>query len=413
MKSKRLILIALIVVAAVVFGVYYLRNHGYESTDNAFIDGDIMQISPRVAGQVVAVHVQENQHVNKGDVLVELDPADYRARLAEAEGRLADTTAKAAAAEANLALASDVTGAVVGQASAALDAARDQTEVLRARLRQDDATIQAAQAAAQQAQARAKAADADAGRAAADAERYRALFRKDEVSRQVLDRAEAEARATAANLEAARQAAAAAEAQLNQARAARASTEAGLRIAERQVAQAEARLREAKAGPEQVRARQADVRAFQAQVAQQKAAAEQAQLNLSYTRIVAPDSGYVTRKSVQPGNFVQAGQNLMALVSDRTWVVANFKETQITEMHAGQDVELRIDAYPDRKLRGKVDSIQAGSGARFSLLPPENATGNYVKVVQRVPVKIVFAEPPPKDLKFGPGMSVVPRVRVR
>jgi membrane fusion protein (multidrug efflux system) len=285
--------------------------------------------------------------------------------------------------------------------------------VLRARLRQDDATIQAAQAAAQQAQARAKAADADAGRAAADAERYRALFRKDEVSRQVLDRAEAEARATAANLEAARQAAAAAEAQLSQARAARASTEAGLRIAERQVAQAEARLKEAKAGPEQVRARQADVRAFQAQVAQQKAAAEQAQLNLSYTRIVAPDSGYVTRKSVQPGNFVQPGQNLMALVSDRIWVVANFKETQITGMRAGQDVELRIDAYPDRKLRGKVDSIQAGSGARFSLLPPENATGNYVKVVQRVPVKIVFAEPPPKEMKFGPGMSVVPRVRVR
>jgi membrane fusion protein (multidrug efflux system) len=413
MKSKRLILIVLIVVAAVAFGVYYLRNQGYESTDNAFIDGDIMQISPRVAGQVVAVHIRENQHVNKGDLLVELDPADYRARLVEAEGRLADTTAKAAAAEANLALASDVTGAVVGQASAALEAARDQTEVLRARLRQDDATIQAAQAAAQQAQARAKAADADAGRAAADAERYRALFRKDEVSRQVLDRAEAEARATAANLEAARQAAAAAEAQLSQARAARASTEAGLRIAERQVAQAEARLKEAKAGPEQVRARQADVRAFQAQVAQQKAAAEQAQLNLSYTRIVAPDSGYVTRKSVQPGNFVQPGQNLMALVSDRIWVVANFKETQITGMRAGQDVELRIDAYPDRKLRGKVDSIQAGSGARFSLLPPENATGNYVKVVQRVPVKIVFAEPPPKEMKFGPGMSVVPRVRVR
>ncbi len=413
MKNKRFLLIAIAVVAAVIAGSYYFRNHGYESTDNAFIDGDIMQVSPRVPGQVLAVHVRENQHVNKGDLLVELDPADYQARLAEAEGRLSDASGKAAAAEANLALATGVTGAVSSQAGAALDAARDQTEVLRARLRQDDANIQAAQAGSQQAEARAKAAEADASRAAADAERYRALFRKDEVSRQLLDRSEAEARATAANLEAARQAVAAAQAQLAQARAARASTEAGLRIAERQVAQAEARLKEAGTGPEQVRARNADVRAFQGQVAQQRAAAEQARLNLAYTRIVAPDSGYVTRKSVQPGNFVQVGQNLLALVSDRAWVVANFKETQINDMRPGQDVELRIDAYPDRQFHGKVDSIQAGSGARFSLLPPENATGNYVKVVQRVPVKIAFAEALPKEVKVGPGMSVVPRVHVR
>lgn len=413
MKDKRIIIIGLILIGVVVAIYFYWRSQAFESTDNAFIDGDIAQVSARVPGQVIRVHVQENQHVNKGDLLVELDPADYQARLEEAKAKLGDILARQGGAESNLALASGVTGAVLLQAQAALEGARDQLEVLKARLQQDDANIRAAQAGAQQAEARRTAAEAEAGRAEADLTRYRALFQKDEISRQMLDRAQTEARATAANWEAAKQLVAAAEAQLAQARAARASTEAGLRIAEKQVAQAEARLKEAQAGPQQVRARESDVRSLRAQVDQQKAAVEQAQLNLSYTRIVAPDSGYVTRKSVQPGNFVQVGQALLALVSDRTWVVANFKETQLEHMRPGQPVDVRIDAYPDQRLHGRVESIQAGSGARFSLLPPENASGNYVKVVQRVPVKIVFDQAPPAGLKLGPGMSVVPRVRVQ
>ena len=413
MKNKRFLLIGLLLVGAVLAVWYYLRSQSYESTDNAFIDGDIMQVSPRVPGQVLRVHVSENQHVNKGDLLLEIDPADYEARLAEAQGRLRDTAAKASGAQSNLALTSDVTGAILMQANAALAAAGGQIEVLKARQQQDEAGARMAEAAAQQAEARRIAAEAEAARAKADFARYRALYQKDEVSKQLLDRSEAEARATAANAEAAKQLVAGAHAQLAQAKAVQSSTLASLRITEKQVVQAEGRLQEAQAGPEQVRSRQSDVRALQAQTEQQKAAVQLAELNLSYTRIVAPDSGYVTRKAVQPGNFVQTGQALMALVSDRVWVVANFKETQLAHMRPGQPVDLRIDAYPGEKLRGRVDSIQAGSGARFSLLPPENATGNYVKVVQRVPVKIVFVEPPPASIKIGPGMSVAPRVRVQ
>jgi membrane fusion protein (multidrug efflux system) len=413
MKNKKLLAVPFALIVLVIAAWFYVRSQSYESTDNAFVDGDIIQLSPRVPGQVLRVRVADNQHINKGDVLVEIDPSDYRARLAEAEGRLNDTLAKGSGAQSNLAVASGVTDAVLIQAEAALEAARGQIAVLRARLEENEASIRAAEADFRQASARRAAAEAEARRAEADDARYRSLYGKDEVSKQMLDRAEAEARATAANLEAATQLVAGSEAQLARARAARDSTQASLRISERQVVQAEGRVKEAGAGPDQVRARRSEVEAYRAQAEQQRAAVEQARLNLSYTNIVAPDSGYITRKTVQPGNFVQAGQVLMALVSDRIWVVANFKETQLTHMRPGQPVELRIDAYPRQKFRGRVDSIQAGSGARFSLLPPENATGNYVKVVQRVPVKIVFVDPPPLDLKIGPGMSVVPKVKVR
>ena len=413
MRNKRFFVVALILIGVAIAVWYYLQSQYYESTDNAFVDGDIIQLSPRVAGQVLKVNVADNQHVNKGDVLAELDPADYQARLAEAQGKLNDTLAKGSGAQSNLALASGVTDAVLIQTNAALEAARDQIAVLKARLDQDQATIRVAEAAVQQAVARRAAAEAEAKRAEADAVRYRTLFAKDEVSKQMLDRAETDSRATAANSEAAAQLIAGAQAQLAQAKAVQASTLASLRITERQVVQADGRVKEAQAGPDQVRSRQSDVQSFRAQAEQQRGAVEQARLNLSYTRIVAPDSGYITRKAVQPGNIVQVGQALMALVSDRIWVAANFKETQLTHMRPGQSVELRMDAYPQQKFRGRVDSIQAGSGARFSLLPPENATGNYVKVVQRVPVKIVFVDPPPANLKIGPGMSIVPKVRVR
>jgi membrane fusion protein (multidrug efflux system) len=413
MKTKSILLIGFTILGVAVGLYYYWQSQAYESTDNAFIDGDIVQISARVPGQLQCVNVSENQHINKGDALAELDPADYQARLAEAEGKLADIQAKMGGAQSNLTLTSEVTGAVIQQVQAALEGSQDQLEVLKARLQQDEAGIQAAEANAQQARSRRTAAEAEASRAAADATRYASLYEKNDISRQMLDRAQTEARATAANRDAAGQFVAAAEAQLGQAKAARLSTLAASRIAQKQVAQAEARLKEAQAGPEQVKSRESDVRSLHAQAEQQKAVVEQARLNLSYTHVVAPESGYVTRKSVQPGNFVQVGQALMALVSDRKWVVANFKETQLAHIRPGQSVELKIDAYPEEKLRGRVESIQAGSGARFSLLPPENATGNYVKVVQRVPVKIVFVEQPAAGLKLGPGMSVAPRVRVK
>jgi membrane fusion protein (multidrug efflux system) len=409
----RVLLILGAVVAVAVGLWYYWQRTTYETTDNAFIEGAIIQISPRVFGQVLRVHVDDNQHVNQGDLLVELDPTDYEARLAEARARLDDMLARANGAKAGLSATTTVTSAALIQAQAALQAAKEQVAMLKARLGEAEAGVRAAEANLQQAQARRAAAEAEAKRAAADAARYRALFEKDEVSRQMLDRAETEARATAANLEAANQLVAAAEADLARAKALRESTLAALRQAESAVRQAEGRVKEAQSGPDQVRARQSDVQAVQAGIELQKALVRQAELNLSYTRIRAPESGYITKKSVEPGNIVQPGQALMALVADRLWVVANFKETQLKHMRPGQPVEIKVDAYPQLKLRGRVDSIQSGSGARFSLLPPENATGNYVKVVQRVPVKIVFTDPLPREYKLGPGMSVVPKVRVR
>lgn len=406
-----LILVAVVGTAAGL--AYYLHRRGYESTDDAFIEGGIVQISPRVPGQVARVLVRDNQHVNQGDVLVELDASDYEVAVAQAKAALANAQAKSAGARAGLDLTSTVTDAALVQASAGFKAAQAQVEVLKAALEQARAGVGAAEAGLQQATARQAAAEAEARRAAADAERYRALFKKDEISKQLLDRAETEARATAANLDAAKQMVAAARAQLAQAKAAQSSAQASLRQAETLVRQAEGKLQEAQARPEQIRVRRADFESATAELERARAILQQAELNLSYTKICAPESGYITKKSVEPGNIVGAGQALMALVSDRLWVVANFKEVQLRRMRPGQPVTIKIDAYPQRKLRGQVDSIQAGAGARFSLLPPENATGNYVKVVQRVPVKIVFAEPLPAELKIGPGMSVVPEVRVR
>ncbi|MGO9405372.1 MAG: HlyD family secretion protein [Terriglobales bacterium] len=385
-KNKMKLLLLAGGILAVVAGTwYYLYSRAFESTDNAFIDGSVVQISPRVPGQVLRVYVQDNQHVNKGDVIAEIDPRDYQTQLDQAQAGLKTTTAHEAGAQSGMDLTSVVTGAVLVQATAGLDAARDQVSVLRAQVTH--------------AQAQMAAAEAEAHRAGDDAQRYKTLHDKDEVSRQLLDRAETEARATAANLDAARQEVAAAKAQLE--------------LAEKQVQQAKGRLLEAQSAPEQVQVRKSDVQSASSLKDQQSAAVRQAELNLSYTKIYAPDSGYITKKSVEPGNFVQTGQVLMALVSDRLWVTANFKETQLEYMRAGQPVTVQVDAYPQLRLRGHVDSIQSGSGARFSLLPPENATGNYVKVVQRVPVKIVIDDTPSPEYRLGPGLSVVPEVKVR
>jgi membrane fusion protein (multidrug efflux system) len=385
-KNKMKLLVLAGGILAVMAGTwYYLYSRAFESTDNAFVDGSVVQISPRVPGQVLHVYVQDNQHVNKGDLIAEIDPRDYQTQLDQAQAGLKTATAHEAGAQSGMDLTSVVTGAVLIQSTAGLDAARDQVSVLRAQVTH--------------AQAQMAAAEAEAHRASDDAQRYKTLHDKDEVSRQLLDRAETEARATAANLDAARQEVAAAKAQQE--------------LAEKQVQQAKGRLLEAQSAPEQVQVRKSDIQSASSQKDQQGAAVQQAELNLSYTKIYAPDSGYITKKSVEPGNFVQTGQVLMALVSDHLWVTANFKETQLESMRPGQPVTVKVDAYPQLKLRGHVDSIQSGSGARFSLLPPENATGNYVKVVQRVPVKIVIDESPSSEYRLGPGLSVVPEVKVR
>ena len=324
----------LILLAAVIV-YYYVRIAPYESTDDAFIEGRVTTISPRVPGQVVRLLVNDNQLVKEGELLLEIDPADYQTRVAQA--RADEATA-------------------------------------RSRLEQAKAQTVVDEANAEEQQAAVVAAEAEAARAAADLKRYESVESR-AISRSQLDLAQAQARVTAANLDVDRNKAKAATAQVALSRV---NTEA----AAAQVQQAEAKL-------------------------------QQAGLDLSYTRVTAPINGRVTRRTVEQGIYVQTGQALLTLVPDEVWVVANFKEGQLALMRPGQPVTLRIDAYPQHVFKGHVDSIQAGTGARFSLLPPENAVGNYVKVVQRVPVKIVFDEPPDPRLDLAPGLSVVPKVKVK
>jgi len=315
-------------VGAIVVLAFWWHGRGRESTDDAFVQADIVIVGPKVAGTVKAVLVVENQEVKAGDLLVELDPADYEVEVAQARANLQ-------AAQAELALTRDRSAAGVSQAQAGL-----------------------------------RSADAESERAQADLSRFRELYEKDEISRQQLDQAQAAARSQLARADEAR-----------------------------------SRLRDAQTAPRQVDVKESMVATRQAQLLQ-------AELALSYTRITAPRDGKVTRKNVQPGAQVQAGTALLAVVGDEPWVVANFKETQLARIRAGQPVSFKIDAYPGYRFTGRVDSVQSGTGSVFSLLPPENATGNFVKVVQRVPVKLVFEPRPDAQHTLVPGMSVVPTIDV-
>jgi len=364
---------------------FYTYNLSHKSTDDAFITGNVVSVSSRVASSVATVFVDDNQHVQKGDVLMELDPRDFAAKLAQAQANLEAARARQRSAEINVRVTDTTAGAGVEQAVAGVEAAERQVDTARSRL--------------EEARAQVAAAAAEATRAQSDAERYERLLQYHAVSTQERDNAVAVGRRAAAALEAAQKAQQAAN--------------DGLRQAESQLGEAKARLASAKAAPSQVAYSRSQVDTATAEIAQAEAAVGQAQLELSYTTIVAPVAGRITQKSVEPGAYVQVGQPLLSIVPDHLWVVANFKETQLHTMRPGQPVTITVDAYPNRTFRGHVDSIQAGSGAAFSLLPPENATGNYVKVVQRVPVKIVFDDPPDPHFVLGPGMSVVPTVTVR
>ena len=388
-RYRRWIVLVFGVVAALAlltFGVrYVLYTRAHEFTDDAFIDGHVIGVSPKVASNVARVYVDDNTHVKAGDLLVELDPRDFEARLAQARANLAAAVQQHRAAFLNARVVERTAGAGVQQAEAAVATAERQVDGARSRLEQARAQIVSA--------------EAEATRAAADVRRYENLLKYGAVSHQERDNAVATNDKAAADLDAAR-------------KAQQAAADA-LRQQEAQLAQEHARLASAQAAPDQMAQSRAQADQLAAQIGQYEAAVRQVELDLSYTKLYAPESGRVTRKSVEPGAYVQVGQTLFSIVPDRVWVVANFKETQLRHMRPGQPATVRVDAYPDRVFHGHVDSIQAGSGARFSLLPPENATGNYVKVVQRVPVKIVIDETADPQRVLGPGMSVVPDVRVR
>ncbi|MFA5204191.1 MAG: HlyD family secretion protein [Lentisphaeria bacterium] len=361
----------LLLAAGGYFARMYLHYLSHEETDNAFVEGTVVQVSPRVPGHVSRVAVADNQHVTAGALLAEIDPQDYQNRVDGARAALAAAEAQ------QRSVAQDV-ASIRKTAVAAVEQAR--------------AGAEAADAAVEQARAAAEAAEAEANHAQSDWVRYENLFKTGGITAAQLDQYATQARAAAATLRAAQRRVAAAMAQAREGRA----QLAGANIADERIAKAEAEL-----------ARVA------AEVERLKAEVRQADLDLAHTRICAPQTGTVTKKAVEAGNFVRPGQPLLGIVGDDKWVVANFKETQVERMRPGLPVRLHVDAYPELALTGRVDSIQRGTGARFSLLPAENATGNYIKVVQRVPVKIVFDGALPAAVSLSLGMSVVPEVQVR
>jgi membrane fusion protein (multidrug efflux system) len=467
--GRRLIAIPIIVVVALGVFAYRLTTRGWEATEDAQVEGDLVPISARVSGYVDQIHVKENQQVSPGQVLVQLDSRDLRARLRSSEATLALQQAQRAAASTQVSLVARTSAAGEAQAGASVvaanagvaaslsqiasaeaqavsveanaQAAREAISSARSDIATAEAQVEAARAGLQAAEANVSSAEAQARRIGADFMRMRQLYSQGAVSKQQLDAAQAADTSAQAALEAARQGVRSAEAALRQARARKAAADAGLKQAASRAASAQAAAQQARAAaktartvlgeaearlsgaraaesgartvPQQISISKAQNQAAGARIRQAEADIRTAQLLLSYTRIAAPVAGVVSQKSVQPGQYLQPGQLLMALVPLRNvWVVANFKETQIGAIRVGQPAEIEVDTYPGRTFRAHVDSLGAATGVKFSLLPPQNATGNFVKVVQRVPVKIVFEGPLPEGVVLRPGLNVVARVRV-
>ncbi|HEY7204353.1 MAG TPA: HlyD family secretion protein [Methylomirabilota bacterium] len=407
--------IAAVVVLSIAYGVYvwyYWRHH--ISTDDAFITAHIAPMSARVPGTVSEVPVNDNQDVKADQVLVRLDPRDYEVAVAQARAAVASAKGDLENAVANVPLTDESTRSLVEQADAALGASQHGSEMARHDLDERRGQLAAKRAAVAAGEATVRSAQADYDRSKADRDRIAALVKNGLVAQQDMDHAEATYRTAEATLDAARQ-------RLDQARGEVAQAEASLRTQQAAVAQAGRRVDESRASlqnarsqRQQVRLRQTQVEAAQGRLAQALANLQQAELNLTYCTIRAPMAGRVGRRAVEPGQVVTVGQSLLTVVDlDDVWVVANYKETELTHVRPGQSATVTVDTYPGRTFRARVDSIQAGSGAVFSLLPPENATGNFVKVVQRVPVKLVF-EPGENDQHLlVPGMSVVPVIAIR
>jgi membrane fusion protein (multidrug efflux system) len=384
---RRGVLLVVGCAAIVIAGVFYWRSTAWESTDNAQIDGFVFPVSSRVSGHVMRVMVEDNQYVEAGTVLVQLDPKDYEVAIAVARSALANNEATAAALLTGVPITSTDTASQISTAQADIDGAK--------------AGFAAAERQFEAAQASLREAEANDLKAQDDVARYRPLAAKDEIPQQQYTTAVNSQHATAAAVESARASAAAAEDGVTQARA--------------KIAQAQAGLQAARTAPQQVSVQRSRARAAQAETERSRAELQQAQLNLQYTTIVAPVAGLVGRRSVQPGQNASAGQQMLTIVpldSSNIWVTANFKETQLKYMRPGQPAKISVDAY-GRTYDGRILNIAGASGARYSLLPPENATGNYVKVVQRIPVKIVFEQGQDTEHLLRLGMSVEPEVRVR
>ena len=386
-SRKRFFIIGGVVLVLVVGLLYWWHSTYYESTDDAQVDGNLVQVSARVKGNVVTVNVEDNQEVQQGQVLVEIDPRDAQASLNQAEASLATAKANYEAALANVPITTVSTGATLSSAGADVRGALS--------------TIAQSEKQLDAAQAQVLAAQADNTKAQLDLERYTPLVKRDVISRQQYDAVVATASSK--------------KAELAQAQANLQAASDQVRVSKDRLAAAQANYNSAKTGPRQVAAQRAKADAAAAQVQQAEAVLQLDRLNLSYTKIVAPTSGIVNKKTVQVGQNVSSGQTLMTLIPlTDVWITANFKETQLNLMRVGQPVTVKVDAYGGRIYHAKVSQIGGATGSMLSLFPPENATGNYVKVVQRIPVRLDFTNPKENnDHLLRPGMSVTPSVRVK
>lgn len=452
---------AVIFLAALAGLFYWLYARQFESTDDAFVDGNIVRISSKISAHVAKIHFTENQIVKKGNLLIELDAREIENKLDLARAQLKSAIAQSEKARAIASLARRTTSAGLKQAGSNLttarnniaeskisadakqngiEQARNQVNTAEASFRQIQSEIPSAEAGVAQAQAQAASAQTKAEVAREDFERSQQLYSKGDISKQGFDRARRDYSQAQADYVSAQKQIDAAAARLNALRqqinvaASRVSeAKTGVAAAENDYRQSLARINsvssqaEESAGrffaadslPQQIAVSESEASAAEASVAQAQAAVRQAELELSYTKIYAPSDGFITRKNVQEGQLVQPEENLAAISPSKTatssdlWVIANFKETQIGRIHPGQAVDIYVDAFPNVVFRGRVDSFQAGTGSRFSIFPAENATGNFVKVVQRIPVKILIDEPAEKVNLLIPGMSVVPKVKIR
>ena len=377
----------MVAVLVVVGLLWWWHSTYYEDTDDAQVNGHLIQISARIQGHVLKVNVDENQYVDAGTVIAELDPKDFQTAVQQDEANLESAEASYEAAKVNVPVTHISTGSTLSSAGADVSSAGSQVT-------QAEHQLAAAQAAVLQA-------DANNVKAQLDLQRYKPLVEKDVISKQQFDAAVAAADGDKAALE--------------QAKANLEAANSEVRVAKDRVASAQASFRNAETGPQQVAIQKARADQAAAQVEQARAALDQAKLNLSYTTIVAPTAGIITKKSVEVGQNVSVGQNMATLVSlDDIWITANFKETQLEHMRQGQHVEIGVDAYGGRKYDGKITQIGGATGSVLSLFPPENATGNYVKVVQRIPVRIDLTNHDQNsDHLLRPGMSVEPKVKVK
>jgi membrane fusion protein (multidrug efflux system) len=394
-------ILIIVVLLVLISGGYMFWQHlsKFESTDDAQVDGQVYAISSRISGHVIDVKVDDEQEVKAGDVLVVLDPKDYEVAVAKARADLADAVATYQSNRNDVPITSVNTKSTLTTAnSARLDASAGVSGTER--------QLGAARARLSTAQANVRVAQANFTKATQDVERYKQLVSKDEISKQQYDQAVAAMDAAHATLDAQ-------NAQVNEATQNISVSEKNVEQARTRVEQADAQIQAALTGPQQVKVTEAKAQSAAAKVDEQRAMLDQAELNLKYTTIVSPIDGVVGKKNIAIGQNTSPGQEMMAVVPlDNLWITANFKETQLQKMRVGQTVKIKVDAY-DREYTGKILRLAGASGARFSLLPPENATGNYVKVVQRIPVRIALDPGQNSDHLLRQGMSVTPTVQLQ